>query len=615
MKQTVLFIFFVLVISTSAYAQGSHRSTRFETIKNSDNYIWGYGESADYDKANKLALDDLIGKISVHVESKFESLAEETNNDFHKYTKSVVSTYSSTTLTNAGELMFEKKNVYHILRYIRKSDLKKIFTQRKNKIFDYLYLGKKAQHENRIGDALRYYFWSYALYLSYPYRSGLKATDSTASILVGLLLNDKINQLLSKINFEVADRFVSKKNDNTRIILNCTYEGKKVESLDFRYNAGGRVSAIHEVDNGQAEVVLYGAEQKAIHKLNLKIEYKYLNKSFQDKELASVLQSVNIPFFKESAKSINLSAPAQKYTAKKILNPEYEAINHLNTSKNYYRKTIKNLLLDITKKNYGKAYLYFTPEGKQMFVKLLQDGQVSILPLGKDTLKIIQMDDEVMVRSVPMAFYFPGSHHQFTENVVFIFNKDKKIEAVSFAISDNAIAGILNHSSKFGSLKDKYSLIKFMEFYKTAYSLKRLKYIESIFSNNALIIVGTVLKESSPISNDVYKSFGNNSKQVIKYQHYTKKEYIERLENVFNSKEYINIDFDEATVKRMNGNNKIYGIQIAQHYYSSTYNDFGYLFLMIDLRDSLKPTIYVRTWQPQKNPDGSIYGLENFRMN
>jgi len=149
----------------------------------------------------------------------------------------------------------------------------------------------------------------------------------------------------------------------------------------------------------------------------------------------------------------------------------------------------------LLRKNYEQAYKYFTPVGKQMFVKLLQDGRVSILPLSKDTLKIIQMDDETMVRSVPMAFYFPRSNHQFTENVVFTFNNKRKIEAVSFAISDNAIAGIVDHSSKFGSVKDKYTLIKFMEFYKTAYSLKRLKYIESIFSDNALIIVGTVLKK------------------------------------------------------------------------------------------------------------------------
>ncbi len=607
------FILFLCLLTYSTFIRAQNNN--FVTIKNSGDYIWGYGESSDYDEANKLALDNLIGKISVHVESKFESQAQETNNNFQKYTKSVVSTYSATTLTNTKELMYEKKNVYHILRYIHTTDLQKIFALRKNKIYDYLYLGTKAQRENRIGNALRYYFWSYALYLSYPYRSQLKAPDSTKNVLVGLMLNDRINQLLSQIRFQVVNRFVNKKDNNTRLILNCTYNGKKVESLDYRYNAGGRVSAIHEVDDGQAEVILYGAEQKAISSLNLKIEYKYLNKSFQDKELYAVLQKVNIPFFKEAAKTIKLSVPEEKYNAKEALNPAFEKVNKLKTTENFYRRTVKNILLDITKKNFQDAYPYFTPEGKQMFVKLLQDGHVSILPLTNDTLKIVQMDGEVMVRSVPMAFYFPRSNHQYTENVVFIFNPDKKIEAVAFAISDKAIAGILNHSNRFGSMKDKYTLIKFMEFYKTAYSLKRLNYIQSVFSDNALIIVGTVLKKSAPIGNDVYKSFGNNSKQVIRYQHLSKKEYMERLESVFHSQEYINIDFDNASVRKVNGNDKIYGIQIAQHYYSASYNDFGYLFLMIDLHDSLKPTIYVRTWQPQKNPDGSIYGLDNFQLN
>ena len=615
MKQGILFIFCVLIISAAGNAQEVRQSALFKTIKNSDNYIWGYGESADYDNANKHALDDLIGKISVHVESKFVSYAKETNFDFKKYAKSVVSTYSSTTLTNAKELMFEKGNVYHILRYIHSADLQKIFAQRKEEIFNYLYLGKKAQGKSRIGDALRYYYWSYALYLSYPYRSELKAADSTKNILVGLLLNDRINELLSKINFTVADRFANKKANNTRLILNCTYAGKKVGSLDFRYNAGGIVSAIHEVDNGQAEVMLYGAEQKSLNQLNIRIKYKYLNKSYQDKELTSVLSTVNIPFFKKSVKNLNISVPEQKINVKKMLTPDFEAVNRLNNPRKFYRNTIENILIDITKKKYDQAYKYFTPVGKQMFVKLLQDGRVSVLPLTHDTLKIIQMDDEVMVRSVPMAFYFPQSNHQFTENVVFTFNIKQKIEAVSFAISAQTIAGIVNHSKKFGSVKDKYTLIKFMEFYKTAYSLKRLKYIKSIFSDNALIIVGTVLKKSVPIEKDVYKNFGDKSDEIVKYQRYTKKEYIERLEHVFNSKEYINIDFDDAAVRKANGNDRIYGIQIAQHYYSSTYNDFGYLFLMIDLRDSLKPTIYVRTWQPQKNPDGSIYGLEDFRMN
>ena len=245
-----------------------------------------------------------------------------------------------------------------------------------------------------------------------------------------------------------------------------------------------------------------------------------------------------------------------------------------------------------------------------MFEKLLQYGNASVLPLN-DTLKIVQLNEEVMVRSVPMSFYFPGSKRYFMENVVFTFNQNDKIDAVSFAISDQAIFDIVHHGESFGNLQDKFTLIKFMEYYKTAYNLKRLDYIESIFADNALIIVGTVLQPAKSIEG-MYKSIGN---QAVKYQRYSKKEYIERLESAFNSKEYINIDFDGATVRKVNGDEKIFGIQIAQHYYSSNYDDFGYLFLMIDLNDSLNPTIYVRTWQPEKNSDGSIYGLDDFKMN
>jgi hypothetical protein len=62
------------------------------------------------------------------------------------------------------------------------------------------------------------------------------------------------------------------------------------------------------------------------------------------------------------------------------------------------------------------------------------------------------------------------------------------------------------------------------------------------------------------------------------------------------------------------GDDKVYGIQIAQHYHSSNYADKGYLFLMLDLNDTLNPRIYVRSWQPEKNPDGSIIGLADFHF-
>ncbi|MDD3568459.1 MAG: hypothetical protein PHT92_08690, partial [Bacteroidales bacterium] len=94
----------------------------------------------------------------------------------------------------------------------------------------------------------------------------------------------------------------------------------------------------------------------------------------------------------------------------------------------------------------------------------------------------------------------------------------------------------------------------------------------------------------------------------------SKKEYLERLKSIFRRNEFINIHFEDNEVRKTQRDDKIYGIQIAQHYHSSTYADKGYLFLMIDLNDTLQPKIYVRSWQPQKNPDGSIYGLEDFRF-
>ena len=71
----------------------------------------------------------------------------------------------------------------------------------------------------------------------------------------------------------------------------------------------------------------------------------------------------------------------------------------------------------------------------------------------------------------------------------------------------------------------------------------------------------------------------------------------------------------ENIENKVNGDEKIYGIQIKQDYYSTNYADKGYLFLMIDLNDSINPKIYVRTWQPEKNDDGSIFGLNDFEIN
>ena len=69
------------------------------------------------------------------------------------------------------------------------------------------------------------------------------------------------------------------------------------------------------------------------------------------------------------------------------------------------------------------------------------------------------------------------------------------------------------------------------------------------------------------------------------------------------SNEYINIHFADNKIRRSGTYTNMYGIQINQTYYSSTYGDTGYLFLLIDFSKPGEPLIHVRAWQPDNNPN------------
>jgi hypothetical protein len=105
----------------------------------------------------------------------------------------------------------------------------------------------------------------------------------------------------------------------------------------------------------------------------------------------------------------------------------------------------------------------------------------------------------------------------------------------------------------------------------------------------------------------MYVSF----KKDVEYIRLSKAEYMDRLRTAFSQNEFVNIQFESNEIRKKNNSNE-YGIQIIQNYYSTNYADRGYLFLYIDMRDSLKPRILVRSWQPEKNADGTVPGLSDF---
>ena len=148
-----------------------------------------------------------------------------------------------------------------------------------------------------------------------------------------------------------------------------------------------------------------------------------------------------------------------------------------------------------------------------------------------------------------------------------------------------------------------------LENYKTAYALKRLDYIRSIFDDNAVIVTGKVVTR---LDNEAYndgQAYNNN--RFVELTRQSKEQYMRNLERCFESNEYINIRFANNDIIRTNNEaaGETYGIQIKQDYYSSNYGDTGYLFLMVDLNDPKKPIIKVRAWQPERDPNFGEDGL------
>ena len=98
-------------------------------------------------------------------------------------------------------------------------------------------------------------------------------------------------------------------------------------------------------------------------------------------------------------------------------------------------------------------------------------------------------------------------------------------------------------------------------------------------------------------------------------------QYFKNLSRTFNTQEYINIrftdtDFIRQQVPDENGVVKgedIFGVRLLQEYHSTTYGDVGYLFLMVDLRDTKRPIIHVRAWQPDKVDINKLVGLDNLQ--
>jgi len=586
--KTILFIACVLS-AVSIQAQD------VDEIRNNPAYVWGQGFNENYQAADREAIKDLSSQITVNVNSETETVV--TNEQSGDEAKSSVSTTgvlqlsSTVSIPNCRRIVKEEGGAYFVLRYVEAAEIDKMFDARKKKIRDLIAAGERAENVNKVGDALRNYYWALKLISSIPEEHSSNLTTEQGTMLFSAL-KERIGDMLDSCKI-VADKRMPEDEDKHTVELMFTYKGHPVVSCDYKFFDGYEWATAAVKDGVAAVEVPADASQ-----LRLRLEYIGERLWKSDPVVNDLLtqQSSVIPF-PQYEKRITLTMiqeekPQPVPTASKIIRDMKTDSIAICDKKELAQQAdiVAPLLKAMETRSYDDVKALCTTNGWKWFEKLVKYGNAKIL--NRSNLEVSSFANGYLVRGVKAKFSFKRNNKSFVEDLVF-YIKDGKIDGINFGLEQSALDDIMRHSK--WEPQSRQVLVNFLENYKTAYALERIDYLDAVFSDDALIIIGNKIPEHK--ASDVVAI---NQDRYEKCR-MTKGQYIERLKQVFKKQEYVNIQFEDAEVKKANATCERYAIIIKQHYYSTTYADKGYLFLLADISNPEQPVIHVRVWDEDKN--------------
>lgn len=186
-------------------------------------------------------------------------------------------------------------------------------------------------------------------------------------------------------------------------------------------------------------------------------------------------------------------------------------------------------------------------------------------------------------------------------------------------ISDFVIsAGVAQYKSLMKDAKSvddldkRMQILHYVEQFRTAYCQKDIKFMENVFSDDALIITGReVIRRERPADGAM------SMKKDIIYNKMNKSQYLNNLRGIFSRNGYVNVKFSEVTIERNGAKPNIYGVTCVQDWHTKNnkggqYHDEGIVFMLWDFTDDEHPTIHVRTWQPMS--DTNRFTTKSFKL-
>ena len=570
-------------------------------IKRNSSYLYGEGGGETLQAAKEAALADLIQKISVTVHSDFTSKERELNQDGNVTSdaeyQSIIRSYSTATLTNVKTIVLKPEPDASVFLYIAKSEIDRIFESRVAKAKEFVGNADEALKNGQIDDALRYYYWSYCLVksLRYPNEAKIFVDGQERSLLAWL--PTRIDDVMGKV--KVQSRRTA---DNTYEIT-ATYDGRPVRSMDYTYFDGVDNSPVYSILDGKGLVELRPG--MAMDAVQLKLEYEFRGLSRNDSEVEAVVGAMKPAVYRRAYHRVALdgaASPAESTSTD--VNGSMQSPLALTDMGTLGTAVMKPVMQALRSGSIEQCRKKFTAEGWEEFSKLMGYGKVTLM--DDIHLDYFADGDCVVCRGLPVSCRF-NRGRVFNEKLSFyIDSNSKQITHVAMGLGREAMNDVvLGHLD--WSEKSRTRIVGFLEDYRTAYATKNLEYLDKVFDDNAVIVLGKRLQVAPQLNKEGYM---NNHR--VQFTQLTKREFLRNLRRQFQSKDYINLHFSQNRIYQLQKGVERYGIEIKQDYYSSNYGDTGYLTLIFDLTNPDQPVIHVRTWQEQPDPNFGVVSPADF---
>lgn len=490
--------------------------------------------------------------------------------------------------------------------------------QHENKITEYVNWADNLLSRNNVGDALRYLYAAQLLSVDLPSGQEIKLTDaSLGAVQANVAITEKIKRILADV-IVVCDGTLP--GNQREVKLSFLYNNAPIMGLNFKYNSNEGWSDYIATKNGWATAFL--PESSTSNNIHVRLDYRCEKEANFDVELPALYQKYQSRYDYDEAATKIVAVNLSKTQTTNAIPSNATANFHENIVAKSVQKSIHKVsandsirysqtilkvceLIKANQTDWKSLAPYFTARGHEQYMKLLKYGNIRFI--STDGCRYLRIGEEVQCRSIPVSFSFSRGKLQY-ENIVFTLldSKGGKIDGVQFALEERSLINIMGETEIDEAAR--LALINFLENYKTAFAFQNWDYVASIFSDDAIIITGRVIKRQET-TEDGHQRIVNDYKLTRQ----SKKSYINRLRTT--QKEWINIKFGSTLVERSNQDD-LYGLSMSQDYYSNNYGDHGYLFLMIDNTNPKHPLIRIRAWQPNEHFDmGKYQELEDAYRN